>query len=225
MSIKSIDFKPFISTGTGAPGSPSSGTGSFSDILQSINAENPSKEKIETITSYIRMRMNQALLTAMTGGNYASPLSLNLPGAMTAPAAAPAKPQTKSVSVPVSSEILNRAATTFKVDPSLISAVIKAESGGNPKATSPKGAMGLMQLMPGTARDLGVTNAYDPEQNVMGGTKYLKMLLDRYGGNRDMALAAYNWGPGNVEKSHRSMPSETVNYVAKIKKYMGVQQA
>jgi soluble lytic murein transglycosylase-like protein len=131
--------------------------------------------------------------------------------------------ETKEALPASTSEIVEHAAATYNVDTSLIAAVIKAESAGNPRATSPKGATGLMQLMPGTARDLGVNDPYDPRQNVMAGTKYLKMLLDRYDGNRDLALAAYNWGPGNLEKSHRSMPRETVEYVAKIKKYLGVQ--
>jgi soluble lytic murein transglycosylase-like protein len=141
-----------------------------------------------------------------------------LPEKMQEPAAEPAPEKTLP-----RSELVDRAASAYQVDPSLISAVIRAESGGNPKATSPKGAMGLMQLMPGTARDLGVTDPYDPQQNIMGGTKYLKSLIDRYGGNKDLALAAYNWGPGNLEKSHRSMPRETVAYVARIKKYLGEQ--
>jgi len=113
--------------------------------------------------------------------------------------------------------IIDKASRTYGVDRDLISSVIDAESGYDPDATSPKGAMGLMQLMPDTARGLGVKDAYDPEQNIMGGTRFLKYLLDRYDGNVPRALAAYNWGMGNVERSTTGrLPEETRGYIAKI---------
>lgn len=115
--------------------------------------------------------------------------------------------------------IINQASNKYDIDSDLIRAVIKAESNGNPAATSSKGAMGLMQLMPETARELGVKNAYDAEENVMGGTRYLKMLLSRYDGQVDLALAAYNWGMGNLEKNPDRLPTETVGYIAKINAY------
>lgn len=117
-------------------------------------------------------------------------------------------------------DIAHRAAQRYGVDPALVKAVIKAESDFNPKVESPVGAQGLMQLMPGTARDLGVSDPFDPEQNVMGGTRYLKQLLDKYAGDVDKTLAAYNWGPGNVDrKGMTTLPDETRTYLSRVKRF------
>ncbi len=103
------------------------------------------------------------------------------------------------------------------LDSAFVKAVIKQESGFQPKVTSSCGAMGLMQLMPATANSLGVKDAYDPEQNIAGGTKYLKGLLDRFGGDKSLALAAYNAGPNAVAKYNGIPPyKETQNYVKNI---------
>ncbi len=112
--------------------------------------------------------------------------------------------------------IIASAAATHGLDPKLIAAVVQAESGFNAQAVSPVGAQGLMQLMPATAAELGVRDAFNPEQNIQAGSRYLKRLLDRYDGDTGLALAAYNWGMGNLERHPERMPQETINYVAKI---------
>lgn len=114
-------------------------------------------------------------------------------------------------------DIVNQAAQKYNVDADLIRSVIHAESSFNPFATSPAGAMGLMQLMPDTAKEMGVRDAYDVRENVMAGTRYLKMLLDRYDGEVDLALAAYNWGMGNLEKRPDHLPQETLSYIDRVK--------
>lgn len=113
--------------------------------------------------------------------------------------------------------IVHEKASSYNIDPSLIKAVIKTESNWNCRAISKKGAMGLMQLMPSTANDLNVRNPFDPEENIEGGTKYLKYLLEKFNGDITLALAAYNAGPKTVEKFGYVPPiAETKQYVNRV---------
>jgi soluble lytic murein transglycosylase-like protein len=114
---------------------------------------------------------------------------------------------------------LMQASRQSGVDPALVLAVMVRESGGDPAAESPRGAQGLMQLMPGTARELGVADPRDPAQNLRGGAEYLARMLNRYDGDVDLALAAYNAGPGTVDRAGRSVPeyAETRDYIQAVK--------
>ncbi len=113
--------------------------------------------------------------------------------------------------------IIDRHSGAQDLDPKLVQAVIQAESGYNTRALSNKGAIGLMQLMPATASLLNVSNPYDPDDNIKGGTRYLRQMLDRFAGRIELAVAAYNAGPGAVER-HKGIPpfAETRAYVRRV---------
>jgi soluble lytic murein transglycosylase len=132
---------------------------------------------------------------------------------------APSQPQSSQPPPPSGDwkEYTNTVADFNQLDPDLVHAVITVESGGNPDAVSCKGAMGLMQLMPGTADELGVEDPMEPTDNIRGGVKYLADLIDRFDGNLEYALAAYNAGPGAVQKYGGIPPYlETRQFVKKV---------
>ncbi|MCL2030402.1 MAG: lytic transglycosylase domain-containing protein [Oscillospiraceae bacterium] len=126
-------------------------------------------------------------------------------------------------------DAIREACEKYDVDMALVKAVIRAESSYRPDALSRAGAMGLMQLMPGTAAGLGVTDAYNPEQNIDGGVRYLRQMLDRWDGDVRLALASYNWGPGAVNRSGVTdltdsaqisrIPSSTAGYIERILRF------
>ena len=128
-----------------------------------------------------------------------------------------AQPHVSAASAPTLRETVEQAASRQQIDPDFVASVIRVESSGNARAVSPKGARGLMQLMPQTAAKLGVENSFDPAANVDGGTRYLRQLLEQYHGDAVRALAAYNAGPQRVDQ-YRGVPPyrETRAYVSRI---------
>ncbi|HEY8297209.1 MAG TPA: lytic transglycosylase domain-containing protein [Candidatus Baltobacteraceae bacterium] len=161
------------------------------------------------------------LLDASAPGSFAGLVQAALAGNSAAPAVQPAAPAAYNAPAMVPpaqiDSLVQANSAAWGVDPALVKAIIANESGFNANATSRTGAQGLMQLEPGTAAGLGVSNSYDPAQNIWGGTRYIRGLLDRFHGDMRLAVAAYNAGPGAVEKYSGIPPyAETQNYVQNV---------
>ncbi|MEN1968268.1 lytic transglycosylase domain-containing protein [Lentibacillus sp. N15] len=186
----------------------------FMQYILSANQSTPYSSPMADLPfkQMLQEKMNQAALSNHPIHSYTDPTAQSMPNAyMSTPASA-----TTAATGDIQSMIANTA-EKFGIDPKLIDSIIKMESNYNPNAKSDAGAQGLMQLMPGTARSLGVTNPYDAQQNMEGGTKYLAEMLQRYNGNLELAIAAYNAGPGNVDKYQGIPPfNETQNYVKNV---------
>ena len=138
-----------------------------------------------------------------------------------APGAAHPQPGAAEVADRINASI-EKVAKRYNLPTALVRAVVRAESGFRVRAVSPAGAQGLMQLMPATARELGVTDPFDIDQNIDGGAKYLRAMLDRFGGDVKLALSAYNAGPGTVARYNGEVPyAETRNYVDRVLRFAG----
>ncbi|QQZ08206.1 lytic transglycosylase domain-containing protein [Heyndrickxia vini] len=193
--IKTLLELQALQSFSNAPSSQSSDTSSLFQQLLATAMQSSINGKTESSTSTLNNTLNQTL-----------PVNFNFPMNL------------KPVNVPKDLDsIIQKASEKYNVPAKLIKSVIQHESSFNSNAVSSAGASGLMQLMPSTASSLGVTDVFDPEQNIFAGSKYLKNMLDRYDGDIKLALAAYNAGPGNVDRYGGIPPfKETQNYVKNI---------
>lgn len=203
-------MKSMTSTTEGMFGDSSNGGDYFETIFQQEISSYMSKKNDMGIASLIYKKMTGEDIKGLKL-NFESPLKGNF-------GIPPVQPGNSSLQrLNKFDGIINDASGVYNVDPDLIKSVILAESAANEKAVSKVNAKGLMQLMDGTAKELGVNNVWDPKQNIYGGTKYLSELLQQFNGDMKLALAGYNSGPGNVEK-YKGIPpfEETQNYVSRV---------
>jgi soluble lytic murein transglycosylase-like protein len=179
----------------------------------------------ETDGAKVRLYMDHGSFVEVAAADILSDEQVTLPAPPAANTAAPTAANTAAAPAPVPEKltdaelrpILNKAGAAWDLDADLLASVVRQESGGHAHAVSRAGAQGLMQLMPGTATELGVTNSFAPSQNVAGGTAYLNALLIKYHDNLPLALAAYNAGPAAVDRWHGIPPfAETRAYVARV---------
>lgn len=199
--------------------------------MQAQDAPPLTKEEVSVLLLKMQRQMNNRLLRMLTDDTENDAASFSLHGSAVSGASVG---QMEPSEIPLllqrndalpsprqeMEQIIHEAAGAYGVEADLIRSVIKAESNFKINSTSPRGAQGLMQLMPGTARELGVVDPYDPRQNIMGGVRYLRRLLDRYHGDQSLALAAYNWGMGNVERHPERLPKETRAYIVRVTEYL-----
>jgi soluble lytic murein transglycosylase-like protein len=170
--------------------------------------------ELQTMVAQMNAPATPAPAAAPAATAPASPFAGALAAAQASPSAAPVSGTGASSAFDTQ---INAAAASNGIDPALLKGLVSQESGFNPNARSGAGAVGLTQLMPGTAATLGVTNPLDPAQSLQGGAKYLREQLDRFGGDEKLALAAYNAGPGAVQKYGGVPPyAETQNYVKSV---------
>jgi hypothetical protein len=210
------------------------GIGPEGDLHQT--ADPLGKKQLQQLIEILQIHMNNYLFNAISDGDEDNELSgFQVDGSNFSVIGNQAEPlvsknehalqETEAIQLQTHiGNIIDRASKKYHVDPELIKAVVRVESNFDANCTSPKGAMGLMQLMPETAEELGIKNCYDPVENIMAGTSYLKNLLDRYDGSVSLALAAYNWGMGNVERHPEKLPRETRTYIARINEFMNEEK-
>lgn len=196
-----------------------------SGVLGGPDRRHGERRKRDRITPDRRLRMRRGHMRTAVLAAAMSSAPLARPAIALFPAANLLEPQidveTAFEAVPADEayeDIIQEAAAEYDMDPALIRAVMQTESAFHPYAVSRAGAEGLMQLMPALADEMGVSDSFDPRENIMGGARYLKRLLDYHNGNLDLALASYNAGPGNVERYGGIPPfRETRKYVKTIK--------